>query len=948
MKAFKLLALTVSVFAISSIDVAHAQEEDAEEEIGGRGAVEEIVVTGSRIKRRDFNSPSPITTIDRDAIAASNEATLEGLLNEMPQVTPHFGRGSNNPGSGKSHINLRGLGPGRTLIMLNARRFAPSGVGNNVDINNIPQALIDRVEVITGGASTVYGSDALAGVVNFVTRDDFDGFNVEASYSVTEEGDAAATDVNLAWGKNFGGGRGNVTLFGGYYEREELFAGDREFTRYAWQERWDDGSLVLGGSSGTPEGAIFFPQYDLGSGPNPITFNPDGTPRVWTDPDDRYNWQPVNYLQVPLERYSAGVFANYELDSGFEVYLESTYADNDGKQELASVPAFGFFSFTSDNPIYAPETRAMLIDGYEVAPGVAAAFLGRRMVEIGPRHIDTENDFWRTAVGVRGTLSGSWDIDAWATYTMSDEEEHLLNDVFFSRVEQGLNVDPVTGQCLDTSNGCQPVDLFGPGRMSPEAADFLRVPPFVNITERSQKLAAVVVTGTLFDGWAGPIDIAAGIEWRSDEVDFEADPALFTENTLGYNGSAPVSGTESVTEVYFEGILPLYHQAGGVGHIDLEFGGRYSEYDLAGGVWTYKAGMTWQVSEALRFRGMFQHSVRAPNNFELFQQQFDEIWVAVFEASDDPCSASQDPAGNGLVNKCLAQGLDIGQIGVFEATPALPVTFVQGGNPDLEPEEADTITAGLVVSPMSLPNWEFALDYFDLELDGGIGEIDAYGICFDINNDNDIFCDKIQRGPSGDIATVEELQQNRGLFNTSGVDTQVRFSGDMPQWLGGERGLQLDFNLVWTHILSLESQENPVTSNADCRGFFGAPCLEFAGITAENRVSASIGVSTDRLRVTLNTQWVDGTDNWGKVDYKYVGGPPAILAIPSIGSQYYADLNISYHFTDGLTAALGVTNIFDREPPLLANNGWGNNTEDGLYDVFGRAYRVSFAYRFGN
>ena len=945
MKANKLATTAAAASAILFAGDLRAQE--VGEEVGDR-QVEEIIVTGSRIKRRDFNSPSPITTIDRDSIAASSEATLEGLLNDLPQVTPDFGRASNNPGSGKAHINLRGLGPGRTLVMLNARRFAPSGSGNAVDINNIPQALIERVEIITGGASTVYGSDAVAGVVNFITRDDFEGFNIEGNYSITEKGDAAAADLNIAWGTNFAGGRGNVTLFGGYYDREELFAGDREFTRYAWQERWSTGDLVQGGSTGVPEGILFFPQYDFGAGADRVTFNADGTPRTFIDPDDRYNYQPVNYLQLPMERYSAGLFSTYELSSGFELYLESTFAYNELAQELAPVPAFGFFSFSSDNPSFTPEMQAMLADGYEVAPGLAAAFLGRRMLEVGPRHIRSENEYWRTAAGIRGTISGSWDIDAWVTYTKSDEKEILLNDVSVSRFEQALFVDPLTGQCLDPSNGCAAVDIFGPGRMSAAGADFVRVPQMTNVTERDQKLAAIVVTGTAFDAWAGPVDIAAGVEWRRDEVFFEADDGLFTNDTLGYRGDAPVDGTESVTEVYLEGIMPLYHQAGGVGHIDLEFGGRYSRYDLAGGVWTYKLGATWQMNSALRLRAISQHSVRAPNNLELFQEQFVETFAAVFDPVDDPCSASQDPVGNGIENKCILQGLSASQIGIFEATPGLPVDFIAGGNPDLEPEEADTLTVGLVISPESLPNWEFAVDYFDLEMDGGIGGINAYDICFDINNANDIFCDKIQRGPTGDVATATEIVQNRGLFSTSGVDTQVRFSGDMPQWLGGDRGLQLDFNMAWTHVLSLESQENPVTSTLDCLGFFGAPCKEWFSITADNRVSASIGVSTDRLRVMLNTQWVDGTDNWGKVDHQYFGGPPAVLAIPSIGSQYYADLNISYEFADGLTAALGVTNLFDREPPLLADNGSQNNTESGLYDVFGRAYRLSVAYRFGN
>jgi outer membrane receptor protein involved in Fe transport len=946
MKLIQTTALAAVMSAALAAAPAPAQE--VEEEIGARDAVEEVIVTGSRIKRRDFNSPSPITTIDREAIAASSEATLEGLLNDMPQVTPNFDRTSNNPGNGKAHINLRGLGPGRTLVMLNARRFAPSSVGNAVDINNIPQALIERVEIITGGASTVYGSDALAGVVNFITRDDFEGVSIEGSYGISEQGDAAATDINIVWGTNFADGRGNITLFGGYYDREELFAAERESTRFAWIEVWDDGTLVKGGSGAAPATNIFFPEYDFGGPTNWVTFDPDGRPRAFVEPDDRYNYAPVNYLQVPLERYSAGLFATYELDSGFELYLESTFADNMVAAELAPVPAFGFFTFTSDNPSFTPEAQAMFADGYELAPGLAAAFFGKRMLEVGPRHIDGENEYWRTAAGIRGTLTGSWDIDAWVTYTKSDENEILRNDVSRSRFTQALLMDPATGQCLDPTGGCVPVDPFGAGRMSQAAADFIRVPGAVNVTERTQKLAAVVVTGTLLEAWAGPLDVATGVEWRSDDAFFEADPLLFTNDTLGYRGDAPVNGEESVTEIYVEGILPLYHQAGGVGHIDLEFGGRYSRYDLAGGVWTWKLGATWQIVDALRLRTMAQRSVRAPNNLEQFQEQYTEVFSPIGEPGDDPCSASQDPIGNGIESKCIAQGLPADQLGVFEATPFLPIEFTQGGNPDLVPEEADTFTAGLVISPLSLPNWEFAVDYFDLEMTDEIGAVSPFDICFDVNNTNDVFCDKLQRGPTGDFASSSEIIQNRGLFRTSGVDTQVRFAGDLPSWLGGDRGLQLDFSLVWTHVLELESQENPVSSMLDCRGYFGAPCRFPFGMAPEDRVTTGIGVSTDRLRVALNTQWISGTDNWGKVDHLYFGGDPAIMAIPSIGSRFYTDLNISYEFGDGISAALGVNNLLDTTSPQMAQRGSSNNTEPGFYDVFGRSYRVSFAFRFGD
>ena len=190
--------------------------------------LEEVVVTGTRIKRRDFSSPSPLTTISKEEIDFSGMPTLEGYLNQMPQVEPSFDRTSNNPGNGTAQINLRGLGPGRTLVMMNGRRLAPSGVGSAVDVNNLPGALVERVEIITGGASTVYGSDAIAGVVNFITRDDFDGLTIEADYNISGDSDAEIWDVNVVYGHNFESGKGNITFYAGQYERESLFASDRE------------------------------------------------------------------------------------------------------------------------------------------------------------------------------------------------------------------------------------------------------------------------------------------------------------------------------------------------------------------------------------------------------------------------------------------------------------------------------------------------------------------------------------------------------------------------------------------------------------------------------------------------------------------------------------------------------------------------------------------------
>ncbi len=603
--------LTVTACVIAS-ELAFAQPAGSDEDVEEL-ELEEVIVTGSRIKRRDFSSPSPLATIDREALEATGRATLEETLNLLPQVQPDLSRTVNNGGDGTSRVNLRGIGAGRTLVLINGRRFAPSGTGSAVDLNNVPQSLIERVEIITGGASTVYGSDAIAGVVNFITRDDFRGFALDTDYSVTAESDAQTYSIDVSYGHNLPSGRGNITVYAGFYDREVLFAGERTFTRVSIENNDQTGQLFESGSSATPSGAIFVPPVDLGSGPGFVTFDANGVPGIFTPPDDFYNFQPINYLQTPLQRTTLGLLGKYEINANYELYFESGFAQNDSAQQLAEVPVFTFALVNTDNPVLSPEARQLFEENYAVEPGLAQFGFGRRLSEVGPRIIEQERDYWRTVVGVRGNLGVNWDIDAWITYTRAEEQEYYRNDASRMRLQQGLLVDPVTGECFDPTGGCVPVDVFGPGRISAEAADFLRVTNIQNNTKRTQKLAAVVVTGSLLDTWAGPVEKAFGAEWRSDEASFKADDILFSGDTLGFRGAAPVEGTESVVELFAEAVVPLAENEAWAEYLALELGARYSSYDLAGGVWTYKYGANWQVTDGLRFRGMGQRSVRAPN-----------------------------------------------------------------------------------------------------------------------------------------------------------------------------------------------------------------------------------------------------------------------------------------------------------------------------------------------
>jgi outer membrane receptor protein involved in Fe transport len=932
-----ILLPTVLIFSVAL--PCQASTEDVDD------SVEEITVTGTRIMRRDFNTPSPLTTIAEQDIDFSGQATIEETLNQMPQVLPNLGRASNNPGNGTARVDLRGLGSGRTLVLLNGRRVAPSDSGGAVNLNNIPQFLLDRVEIITGGTTTVYGSDAVAGVINFITQENYSGFGVEAGISMSEPGDAETYDLNLAYGHNLASGRGNVTFHANVFERKPLFAGARKSTRIAWYDDWE-GNLVESGSDAVPAGHVLFPSADFGNGPAEAIFNPDGTPREFFDPDDRYNYQPVNYLQVPLSRYAVGVMADYDVSDRFEGYLEASFIRNEAALNLAPVPAFVDLEVNLDNPLLTPETRQLFTDNYTCAPNLACFFFGKRLLEMGPRIADHEQDYSRVVAGFKGELWQDWQIDGWVTYTKASSTEYLRNDASESRLLQGLLVDPLSNECVDPTGGCVPLNLFGESNLSAGGVDFIRVKDLESVTERTQKLASVFVTGSPFDTWAGPLDMAVGAEWRNDDTDFQPDDA-FTGDQLGFNDvGTPLKGTEEVFELYAEAIVPLASDRTWADYLGIEIGGRYSDYKLAGSVWTYKAGGEWQPLRGLRFRAMHQRSVRAPNSFEMFaeQQTSDGQFVGP-DPARDPCSASAEPIGNGNVEKCTLQGLPADQVGIFEATPFYPMEWIGGGNPDLVPETGETWTLGAVISPERLSNWTFTVDYFELEVTDTIGGIDAALICFDPINTGNVFCENIARDATGNITEINELTSNRGLLETTGIDTQIQYTADLPEFLAlREHAADISINVYWTHMLTSKEQENPVTEVIDCAGYFGWPCGGSA--LSKNRATSNLHYVSGPLALHLTWRWIDGTDNAAPFRSFVFGVPDPDLAVPTVSDKHYLDLGTAYSFNDHFTARFGISNLLDTKPPQMADAVWSNNTSTGLYDVFGRSYYLTLSAQY--
>lgn len=925
------------------------------QEVAGQNSetvVEEIVVVGSRLRRRDHTSPSPIATIDRETLAFSIQPTMEESLNKMPQVTPDFDRTSNNPGDGTASVNLRGLGSGRTLVLLNGRRMASSGVGSAVDINSIPNALVERVEVITGGATTVYGSDAVAGVVNFVTRNDFDGFGVDTSFYTTEQGDSDVYDINLSYGHNFANGRGNITLFGGYYDRQSTLAGEREFTSVTLVDFGDE--VAPGGSFRTPSGNVFSPRVDLGNGPVFLTFDANGDPRATLIPDDQFDPAAAAFLQTPLRRFSGGLFLDYDLNERHSTYVEIMYSRKESAQKLSPIAAAFLAETNFDSPVLTPLAQQVFEDNFfPVRDNIVAYFIGRRLSELGDRNINNTRDYSRIAAGLRGQLGSTWNYDAWITYTSSDEDTLLTNDASRSRLLQGLLVDAATGQCFDPSNGCVPVDIFGPGRISTEAATFIRLPPLLNTTSRKQKLVSAFINGSPFDTWAGPIDTVIGVEWREDSGSFAADEALFTGDTLGFRGNASVNGTESVFEVYGEVLVPLAQGARFAEYLGLELGARYSDYKNAGAVNTYKLGGEWRPIENILFRTMFQRSVRAPNLREAFQDQFTEFSRFVrTDPSQDPCSASADPIGNGHLDQCVLTGLPADQVGIFEATVDFPTEFVFGGNPDLETEQADTLTVGIVLDLMSSKDLTISVDYFDLQVEDTIGNLNATLACFDAANTAGEFCDLIRRDSvSFDVNQVVGIVQNRGTLRTRGIDTQLNYFMELPGALGiGGNGADLGINLYWTHVFENTAKETPNGSKFRCQGRFGVPCSGNSsgdGLTFPiDRISATANYNSGNVGILLAWRWYAGTETAALLLPEFLGTPPRDLAITEVGSKNYFDLGVSYTFSEHIVGRFNIANLLDTGPPLMADHAVTNNTDTHMFDIFGRSYSVSFSLRY--
>ena len=949
---------------------------------GAETATGDIVVTGTLIRNPNLTSSSPVNVIGDAEIIKRAPNTAEELLRGLPGVTPGIGSQVNNGANGTNSVDLRGLGSQRNLVLLDGNRIVPSLAGGTVDLNTSPLALIQRVDVLTGGASTTYGADAVSGVVNFITRTDFSGVDARGSYRLTERGDGASFRADLTLGANFADDRGNAVLNFSYTEVDPVYQ-TRDFSVFGISST---NGRATGASATSVPTAIAFNNGSF------LQVNPAGTALV--PQYENFNFNPFNIFQTPIDRKAAYAAANYEVSDSIEVYARGMFSQTTINQIIAPSGIFGNeLTIPANNPYLTPGIRDQICAAEGIALGTAcntnAALplpgVYRRLVELGPRISNFENNLYDARGGARFKLSETVNFDASAAYGRSEQTQTQSGYTLNSRIQQAVNATNTT-TCTVTTGGCVPLNIFGAaGSITPEQVAFIAGESSIRINTELSQVRGVLSGdfGTVFPGAAEPIGFAVGGEYR--KYTYERRPDAFAQDPseLGGAGGAvlPFSGGYNVKEAFGELIAPIASDRAFFDELTLEAGIRYSDYRLTTGggfdTLTYKGGGTWQPVEGFRIRGNYQRAVRAPNIAELFTP----VVTSLTNLTVDPCALTA-PVGNAaLTAVCRAQGAPASSIGVIPNPVAGQAQATGGGNVNLRPEKANTITAGFVVTPSDLlPGFSLSVDYYNIKIRDAITAPtpgDAIAGCFtrDLSVAN-AACTNIRRNPvtgglSGPAATTLGLplaQSNTGRLKTDGIDLTANYNRRF-----GEVGLNLNFVGNYTRTLKFRSQ--PGSVNRDCVGYYSSNCAPALGqiqpeISWQQRTTLSFGGADVSLlwrhigRVEYEGQADDflargfNAANRNLFSGTITNGPGVNSAVAGKSVNFnripafnYFDATIQFDVADAMQLTFGVFNIADKQPPIVgaqagstvANSG---NTFPSTYDSLGRSFSVQVRTQF--
>jgi outer membrane receptor protein involved in Fe transport len=916
--------------------------------------VDEIIVTGTRIVRDGFQSPTPVTVLGEEAMDTAAPENVADLVNDLPSVvgsaTPQTSNLQFSSGlAGLNTLNLRGVGANRTLVLLDGQRSVPSTITGLVDVNDFPQQLINRIDVVTGGASAAYGSDALSGVVNFVLNKNFTGLKGEMSGGITSYGDDPSSKVTLSGGADFANGRGHVLMSGEWSRRAGIFGVPRDWN--------DDGWLIMNNPRYTPTNGE--PQRLLVSGggltmatPGGIIvntalrgtyFGPGGVPAqlnfgpLVSDPfmqgGDWRSTLMTDHSTLDQRIVREGLFfrAAYDVSEDVEAFVQAQWG-------FAHSIGWALKQFNIGNIIVRADNAFIpaAVAAQAQALGITQFTLGTNNIDMPTITFDNERTVNRYVVGLNGSFDAFEKVWDWNAYYQKGVSRTSENGHFVTaKTEFGLAVDAVraaNGSIVcrsalsDPGNGCVPYNVFGIGVNSTAALDYVfKRPEHPQRNQRfAQDVAALTVNGEPFQVPAGPVSLALGAEHRIEKVSGRADPVSLINGWFAGN-YLPTFGRYSVTEGFAETVVPLARNASFADSMELNAAVRATSYSTSGMVVTWKLGASYQPRSDVRFRVTRSRDIRAPNLNDLFQ------------AGTANTSNVTDPFNNNLAT--TYQGLQV-------------------GNPMLEPEKADTTGVGVVFAPSFLRGFTASADYYNIDIKGGIQNVGAQTIvdrCFQGVAE---FCSAITRGVSstgGNVITQIRLQPFNFTAQTArGLDLEAIYRVALERVSGNMSGL-LTFRVLATRYLKNYTDDgiNPPYDTVGSNGGNGQPNWAY---------TSSIIYSKKPVTLVLTGRGVS-KGVYSINNYPYVmcssGCPTSTLSAPTINDNrikgaFYLDAGAIYKMyeaEDGrdVELFLTVSNLLDKDPPVVATGPGGfpyaaSPTNPGLYDVLGRMFRAGVRF----
>ncbi len=886
----------------------------------------EIIVTGSRIGRSGFTTPTPVTVLSSDQLVKASPSTIADSLRTIPALTATSGpqRASGTQGGGQAFLNLRNLGAVRTLTLLDGRRFVAASQFGTVDVNLLPSGLIQRVDIVTGGASAAYGSDAVAGVVNFVLDTKFEGLKGEVNKGISTEGDNAETRAVLTGGVSLLSDRLHLIGSAEYYKNDGILEGAR-----SWARRGSNlingpaggptlisaqdvrvigtyGGMLTGGTGGTAAQNALFRGLQFGPGGtvSPYSFGSylTSTQQIGGDGVNSELFQEINR---PLERAAFFGRAEYDLTENFSVFGEASYGTTSTRYSTSvnRHQVTNPITIRRDNAFLPAQVRAL----FAANPSVTSASMLRYSVEGGFTDVDIKTDTDRYVGGFKGEIGGL-KINGYYQHGRTKQRTDVLNNEITANFARAVDavVNPATGQIVcrstltDPNNGCSPFNVFGVGSPSAAALAYTRGTSRTNSTFK-EDVAAINLSGTAFEGWAGPISFATGFEYRKEQAELTVD-ALSRAGAFLFANPQPWSGQYDVKEGYVETVIPLLRDV--TLFRNLEFNGavRYTDYSTSGGVTTWKAGLSWTPVESLRLRGTRSRDIRAPNLSELFTSgRTNTVTVT-------------DPFRN-----------NVRLSGIF---------VTNSGNTSLQPEKADTLTLGAVYTPTFVPGLSVSVDYYDIKIKDAIGTLTGQQTLDQAFAGNTIAQSLIQRDAAGNLTGLLAYPINLSELQTNGVDIEASYRVPLASMFETDATLSLRTVVSYVGKLATTTPGSPSIDRAGEVGISANPHWRF---------NAQADFNKGGFSFFNQVRFIGG----GR--YDNTRGPTAV-DLQTIKAQAYWDSQIGYSFDDfgkGAELFLNVSNVLNQAPPFAPGDGSiPVATNTALYDTFGRLFRVGFRFSF--